>query len=109
MVQIWRTHQVAILRQRRPHQGLDEPQPEGEQDAQWMEVPQPSGTVEHFFVFFKENLSRCRAKLLLLDDEENTYPAAYDETPKFVGNVAAGTTPIEHYVRRIVTYLGRLQ
>ena len=39
----------------------------------------------------------------------NEYPRSIDETPKFVDNPTYGTTSIEHYVRRLVTYLARLQ
>ena len=37
------------------------------------------------------------------------YLQSIDETPRFAANATEGTTPIEHYLRRLVTYLARLQ
>eukprot|EP00439_Symbiodinium_sp_Y106_P070026 s1447_g12.t1 len=39
----------------------------------------------------------------------STTSHSIDETPKFVDNPSSGTAPIEHYVRRLVIYLARLQ
>ena len=69
----------------------------------------PEGTVEYTFVFVKENMAMCRGKILHAESDPNHLPPAYDETPKFAPNMEDGTTPIEHYVRRVVTYLARLQ
>ena len=86
-------------------------QPEQEQEpvATWVEVPFPEGTVEHTFVFGKENMTLCRGKIIHAESDPNHLPPAYDKTPKFAHNMEGGTAPIEHYVRRVVTYLARLQ
>ena len=49
--------------------------------------------------------------ILLLDDDNSRYEYLHsiDETPKFVESPNYGTTPIEHYIRRLVTYLARVQ
>ena len=48
--------------------------------------------------------------MLLAEERDiNSYPHSIDETPKFVDNPSSGTAPIEHYVRRLVIYLARLQ
>ena len=47
--------------------------------------------------------------LLTTERNSNDYPRSIDETPKFVDNPNSGTAPIEHYIRRLVTYLARLQ
>ena len=39
----------------------------------------------------------------------NEYRHSIDETPKFGNNPTLGSTPIEHYVRRLVAYLAKLQ
>ena len=42
----------------------------------------------------------------------NEYQHSVDEMPKFMENPTTGTTvttPIEHYIRRLVTYLARVQ
>ncbi|CAE7337702.1 unnamed protein product, partial [Symbiodinium sp. KB8] len=67
------------------------------------------GTVEHTFVFGKENMTLCRGKIIHAESDPNHLPPAYDKTPKFAHNMEGGTAPIEHYVRRVVTYLARLQ
>ncbi|CAE7949678.1 unnamed protein product [Symbiodinium sp. KB8] len=69
----------------------------------------PEGTVEYVFTFTKESSATCRAKLFCSVAQPDVFPAAYDETPKFIPNEAVGATPIEHYVRRLVTYLARIQ
>ena len=51
----------------------------------------------------------CRSVLLAEERDINSYPHSIDETPKFVDNPSSGTAPIEHYVRRLVIYLARLQ
>ncbi|CAE7612094.1 unnamed protein product [Symbiodinium sp. CCMP2456] len=77
--------------------------------VQWAEVPYPEGTTEYIFCFSKENTAICRAKLYCSVAQPDVFPAAYDETPKYIQNEELGTTPIEHYVRRLVTYLARIQ
>ena len=48
--------------------------------------------------------------LLTTIRDKNEYPRSIDETPRHVADSPAnGTTPIEHYVRRVVTYLARVQ
>ena len=51
----------------------------------------------------------CRSVLLTTERNINEYPHSVDETPKFIDNPNSGTAPIEHYIRRLVTYLARLQ
>ena len=75
----------------------------------WMEAPIPYGAKECSFRFFKPDGTMCRTVLLTTERNMNEYPRSIDETPKFVDNPTFGTTPIEHYVRRLVTYLARLQ
>ncbi|CAE7328507.1 unnamed protein product [Symbiodinium sp. CCMP2456] len=77
--------------------------------VQWAEVSYPEGTTEYIFCFSKENTAICRAKLYCSVAQPEVFPAAYDETPKYIQNEEFGTTPIEHYVRRLVTYLARIQ
>ena len=81
------------------------PQPEVEpvRDV-WEEVAQ-----QHTFVFHKPDNTMCRSVLLAEERNINGYPHSIDETPKFVDNPTSGTAPIEHYIRRLVTYLARLQ
>ena len=47
--------------------------------------------------------------LLTTERNINDYPRSIDETPKFIDNPNSGTAPIEHYIRRLVNYLARLQ
>ena len=54
-------------------------------------------------------MQRCRGKLAHALSDPDVYTFAYDETPLYKPNPEEGTLPIEHYVRRVVTYLGRLQ
>ena len=61
------------------------------------------------FNFHKEDLQLCRGKLVHTLDNPDVYTFAYDETPLYKPNETEGTLPIEHYVRRVVVYLGRLQ
>ena len=51
----------------------------------------------------------CRSVLLTTERNINDYLRSVDETPKFIDNPNSGTAPIEHYIRRLVTYLARLQ
>ena len=86
------------------------PQPEGEPRApQWEVVGVPDGMVEYSFYFTKDDHQLCRSVLLTTSNDVDVYPAAIDETPKFISNPVQGTAPVEHYVRRLVTYLGRVQ
>ena len=87
------------------------PQPEQERsdESDWAEVPVPEGAVEYSFDFHKEDLQLCRGKLVHALDNPDSYIFAYDETPLYKPNENEGTLPIEHYVRRLVVYLGRLQ
>ena len=75
----------------------------------WMEVPIPEGAMGYNFMFFKPDGSLCRTVLLTTTRDINEYPPSIDETLKYVDNPADGTIGIEHYVRRLVTYLSRLQ
>ena len=56
-------------------------QPEQEQEpvATWVEVPFPEGTVEHTFVFGKENMTLCRGKIIHAESDPNHLPPAYDK------------------------------
>ena len=74
-----------------------------------MEAPLPDGTVEYTFNFIKDDLMPCKGKIVHASDDPDNYPFAYDETPKYKPNEEEGTLPIEHYVRRVVTYLGPLK
>ena len=47
--------------------------------------------------------------MLTTERNINEYPRSIDETPKFIDNPNSGTAPSEHYIRRLVTYLARLQ
>ena len=85
-----------------------QPEVEPVRDA-WEEVSIPSGAQQHTFVFHKPDNTMCRSVLLAEERDVNSYPHSIDETPKFVDNPSSGTAPIEHYVRRLVTYLARLQ
>ena len=86
------------------------PQPEGEPMApQWMVVPTPEGTTEYTYYFVKSDCQTCRSVLLTTVRDIDVYPASIDETPKFISNPVEGTAPVEHYVRRLVTYLARVQ
>ena len=85
-----------------------QPEVEPVRDA-WEEVPIPPGAQQHTFVFHKPDNTMCRSVLLAEERDINSYPRSIDETPKFVDNPSSGTAPIEHYVRRLVTYLARLQ
>ena len=75
----------------------------------WEEVPIPPGAQQHTFVFHKPDNTMCRSVLLAEERNINGYPHSIDETPRFVDNPSSGTAPIEHYIRRLVTYLARLQ
>ena len=90
---------------------LPPPQPEQERgvESDWAEVPIPDGAVEYSFEFIKEDMQRCRGKLVHTVNDPDVYTFAYDETPLYKPSPEEGTLPIEHYVRRVVTYLGRLQ
>ena len=59
--------------------------------------------------FFKPDGTMCRTVLLTTERNMNEYLHSIDETPKFVNSPTFGTTSIEHCVRRLVTYLARLQ
>ena len=86
------------------------PQPEDEPARpMWMEVPIPEGATGYNFMFFKPDGSLCRTVLLTTTRDINEYPPSIHETPKYVDNPADGTIGIEHHVRRLVTYLSRLQ
>ena len=86
------------------------PQPESEPRApQWEVVGVPDTMVEYSFYFTKDDYQLCRSVLLTASHDIDVYPAAIDETPKFISNPTHGTAPVEHYVRRLVTYLGRVQ
>ena len=85
-----------------------QPQVEPVRDA-WEEVLIPPGAQQHTFVFHKPDNTMCRSVLLAEERDINSYPHSIDETPKFVDNPSSGTAPIEHYVRRLVIYLARLQ
>ncbi|CAE7948322.1 unnamed protein product [Symbiodinium sp. KB8] len=86
------------------------PQPEGEpREPQWMVVPIAEGISEYTYYFVKSDNQVCRSVLLTTTRDIDVYPASVDETPKFISNVVEGTAPVEHYVRRLVTYLGRVQ
>ena len=87
-----------------PHQ----PEAEPVRDV-WEEVPVPSGAQQHTFVFHKPDNTMCRSVLLTTERNINEYPHSIDETPRFIGNQTSGTAPIERYIRRLVTYLARLQ
>ena len=86
-----------------------QPEQERSGESDWAEVPVPDGAVEYSFEFHKEDLQLCRGKLVHTLNDPDTYPFAYDETPLYKPNEKEGTLPIEHYVRRVVVYLGRLQ
>ena len=75
----------------------------------WEEVPTPPGAQQHTFVFHKPDNTMCRSVLLSEERNISSYPHSIDETPRFVDNPSSGTAPIEHYIRRLVTYLARLQ
>ena len=56
--------------------------------------------------------NKGRSVLLTTDDnplDHNEYLRSIDEMPKFVESPNYGTTSIEHYIRRLVTYLARVQ
>ena len=86
-------------------------QPEQERNGEcdWAEVPVPDGAAEYAFDFHKEDVQLCRGRLVHTLNDPDNYLFAYDETPLYKPNVEEGTLPIEHYVRRVVVYLGRLQ
>ena len=86
-----------------------EPEQERNGECDWTEVPIPEGAVEYAFEFHKENLQLCERRLVHALGDPDNFLFAYDETPKHKLNAEGGTLPIEHYVRRVVVYLGRLQ
>ena len=51
-------------------------------ETDWIEVPIPDGAVEYTYDFMKEDLRHCWGKLVHTLDDPDTYPFAYDETPK---------------------------
>ena len=67
----------------------------------------PYGAIVYSFRFFKPDSTMCRTVLLTTERNMNEYPHSIDETPKFIGNPSFA--PIEHYIRRVVAYLARLQ
>ena len=85
-----------------------QPEAESVRDA-WEEAPIPAGAEQHTFIFHKPDNTMCRSVLLSEEKDINSYPHSIDETPKFVDSPSSGTAPIEHYIRRLVTYLARLQ
>ena len=86
-----------------------EPEQERNGECDWAEVPIPDGAVEYAFEFYKENLQLCKGRLVNAVGDPDNFLFAYDETPKYKLDVEGGTVPIEHYIRRVVVYLGRLQ
>ena len=75
----------------------------------WEEVPTPPGAQQHTFVFHKPDNTMCRSVLLAEERNINSYPQSIDKTPRFIDNPSSRTAPIEHYIRRLGTYLTRLQ
>ena len=69
----------------------------------------PEGMVEYTLYFTKTDCQSCRSVLLTTSHDIDVYPASIDETPRFISNPVDGAAPVEHYVRRLVTYLGRVQ
>ena len=86
-----------------------EPEQERNGECDWTEVPIPDSAVEYAFEFHKENLQLCKGRLVNALGDPDNFLFAYDETPKYKLNAEGGTVPIEHYVRQVVVYLGRLQ
>ena len=57
-----------------------QPEQERSVETDWAEVPIPDGAVEYSFEFLKEDLQRCRGKLVHTVSDPDTYTFAYDET-----------------------------
>ena len=86
-----------------------QPEQERSGESDWAEFPVPDGAVEYSFEFYKEDLQRRKGKRVHTLNDPDTYMFAYDETLLYKPNEKEGTLPKEHYVRRVVVYLGRLQ
>ena len=86
------------------HQPEEEPS-----QPSWEEAPIPHGAQQSWYHYTNINDKGCRSSLMTAVRDCDEYPPTNDETPKFAVNHDVGTTSIQHYVRRLVTYLARMR